>query len=56
MIHIMMERQYKSGKSVDVRALEDGIHAGLSYGYHYLQGSGLTQDNNVRSDERGPFR
>ena len=51
-----MERQYKSGKSVHIRALEDGIHAGLTYGYHYLQEPGLIHDHNVRSHEPGPFR
>ena len=52
----MMERQYKSGKSVHIRALEDGIHAVIAYGYHYLQGPGLIQDHNTRSHEPGPFR
>ena len=55
-MHIMMERQYKSDKSVHIRALEDGIHAGLTYGYHYLQEPGLIHDHNVRSHEPGPFR
>lgn len=55
-IPIMMERQYKPGKSVRIRALEDDIHEVLTYGYHYLQGAGLLQDHNVRSHEPGHFR
>ena len=55
-MYIMMDRQYKSGKTVRIRALEDGIHAGLTYVYHYLQGPGLIHDHNVRSHEYGPFR
>ena len=52
----MMERRYKSGKSVRIRALEDDAHKALTYGYHYLQGAGLIQDHNVRSHEPGHFR
>ena len=40
LIDLKLERLYKLGKSVHMRALEKGIHAGFVYGYSYCKDQG----------------